>query len=108
METRTLRTLSDDDTARIAGTYHAWRNKNSDPGYQDVPGFAKAASVDDIATHDFVLSPGRYVGMAETEDDGEPIDEKIARLTEELYAEFARGAELEKVIRERLAGLSDG
>lgn len=108
METRTLRNLSDDDTAQIAGTYHAWRNKESDPAYEDVPGFAKVASVEEIASHDFVLTPGRYVGMAEAEDDGEPIDEKIARLTNELFAEFERGAELEKVIRERLAGLGRG
>jgi type I restriction enzyme M protein len=107
METRTLRNLTDDDTARITGAYHAWRNKDPDPGYEDVPGFAKSASVEEIATHDFVLTPGRYVGMAEAEEDGEPIDKKIARLTSELYAEFERGAELEKVIRERLAGLTD-
>lgn len=107
METRTVRSLSTDDVSGIAQTYHNWRDKKPTESYADVPGFSKAASLDEIASHDFVLTPGRYVGMAEVEDDGEPIDEKIARLTDDLYAEFARGAELEKVIRERLAGLSD-
>jgi type I restriction enzyme M protein len=60
MESRRLRVLSDDDIAKIADTYHASRNHEG--GYEDVPGFAKAASLDEIKTHDFVLTPGRYVG----------------------------------------------
>src|SRR5690554_4728701 len=67
MESRRLRVLTDDDIARIAGTYHAWRNHGG--GYEDVPGFAKAASLDEIAKHDFVLTPGRYVGTAGAEVD---------------------------------------
>ena len=94
METRRLRVLSDDDIQKIAGTYHAWRNH--DGGYEDVPGFAKAASREEIAGHDFVLNPGRYVGTEEAEADDEPIGEKIERLTAELFAEFDRGRELEK------------
>ena len=100
METRRLRVLDDADIARIADTYHAWRNH--DGGYEDVPGFAKAARIEEIETHDFVLTPGRYVGAAEAEEDDEPIDEKIARLTKELFAEFDRGRELEAEIRRRL------
>ncbi|GFZ87091.1 class I SAM-dependent DNA methyltransferase [Nesterenkonia alkaliphila] len=103
MESRKLRVLDDDDVAKIADTYHAWRNK--DGGYRDVPGFVKAATAEEIAHHDFVLTPGRYVGAEEVEDDGEPIQEKIERLTAELYAEFDRGRELEQTIRERLEGL---
>lgn len=98
METRRLRVLDDADVARIADTYHAWRNH--DGGYADVPGFAKAATLDEIQAHDFVLTPGRYVGAQEAEADEEQIADKIARLTSELYAEFDRGRELEARIRE--------
>ena len=100
METRRLRVLSDGDIETIAGAYHAWRNH--DGGYADIPGFCKAAPLDDVVHHDFVLTPGRYVGAEEAEADGEPIDEKIARLTKELYAEFDRGRELERRIRRSL------
>ncbi|MEI2640961.1 MAG: N-6 DNA methylase [Candidatus Nanopelagicales bacterium] len=103
METRRLRVLDDADIAKIADTYHAWRNH--DGGYEDVPGFAKAASLDEIKQHDFVLTPGRYVGAEEAEEDDEPIADKIARLTKELYAEFDRGRELEQEIRQRLEAL---
>lgn len=106
METRRLRVLTDGpdgDIAKIANTYHAWRNH--DGGYEDVPGFAKAAKLAEIEQHGFVLTPGRYVGVAEAEADDEPIAEKIERLASELLAEFDRGAELERVVREKLAGL---
>jgi len=89
--------------ARIADTYHAWRNRGG--VYGDVPGFCKSASLGEIAGHDFVLTPGRYVGTEETEDDGEPVDAKIARLTAELYAEFDKGRELEDEVRARLGAL---
>ena len=104
MESRRLRVLTDDDIAKIADIYHAWRNH--DGGYEDVPGFAKAALVEEIAKHDYVLTPGRYVGAAEAEADDEPIDEKIARLTVELFTEFQRGRELEDEIRQRLGRLA--
>ena len=100
MESRRLRVLTDDDVDKIAGVYHSWRNY--DGGYEDEPGFAKAASLDDIKQHDFVLSPGRYVGTEEAEADVEPIDDKIRRLSGELLAEFERGRELEIEIRSRL------
>ena len=103
LETRRLRVFDDEDIAKIAGTYHAWRNQ--DGGYEDVPGFSRAASVEDIAAHDFVLTPGRYVGAEVAEVDDEPIQDKIDRLTRELYAEFDRGRELEAVVRDRLGGL---
>lgn len=103
LETRRLRVLTDDDIAMIAGAYHAWRNHDGD--YEDIRGFVRSASVEEIKQHDFVLTPGRYVGAQEVEADGEPIDEKIARLTKELYAEFDRGRELEDEIRRRLEAL---
>lgn len=104
METRKVRVLDKHDVGKIAGTYHAWRNH--DGGYEDTPGFAKAAEIDEIRKHDFVLTPGRYVGSAEAEIDDEPIDEKIDRLTSELFAEFERGRELENEVRHRLGDLS--
>ncbi|WP_276970257.1 type I restriction-modification system subunit M [Ferrimicrobium acidiphilum] len=103
MESRRLRVLSDDDIAKIASKYHAWRNH--DGAYEDVAGFARAASLDEIKHHDFVLTPGRYVGAEEAVHDDEPIDEKIARLTRELFAEFDRGHQLENVVCERLRDL---
>jgi len=104
LESRRLRVLTDDDIAKIAGAYHAWRNH--DGGYEDIPGFAKAASLDEIKQHNFVLTPGRYVGTEEAEADDEPIEEKIERLTAELLDEFERGRELEHEIRSHLGGLS--
>lgn len=103
METRRLRVLSDDDIQKIAGTYHAWRNHEG--GYEDVPGFANSAGLGEIEKHDFVLTPGRYVGTEEAEADDEPVQEKIARLTEELLAEFERGRLLEDEVRARLGDL---
>ena len=105
MVSRKLRELTDGDIVQISDTYHSWRNH--DGGYEDMPGFAKSAALEEIKKHDFVLTPGRYVGSEEAEVDAEPIDQKIARLTEELYAEFDRGRELEDVIRHRLEFLSE-
>jgi type I restriction enzyme M protein len=108
MVDRTHRELTDDDIARIAGTYHAWRGEpsaESEPGtsgYADVPGFCKSATTEEIAAHGYVLTPGRYVGAAETEDDDEPFDEKMKRLTAELREQFAESARLEALILERL------
>lgn len=103
METRRLRVLSEDDIGSIAGAYHAWRNK--DGGYQDIPGFVKAADLDELKRHEFVLTPGRYVGSEEAEVGDESGQEKVARLKKELLAEFDRGRELEDLVRQRLEGL---
>lgn len=100
---RTLRDLSDDDIARIAGTYHAWRTGDGD--YADVPGFCKSAALDEIARHGYVLTPGRYVGAADVDDDGEPFAEKMARLTATLRAQFAEGERLQRIIEENLRRL---
>jgi type I restriction enzyme M protein len=102
---RTHRELTDEDVATIAGTYHAWRG---DPGageYADVPGFCRAASLDEIRKHGYVLTPGRYVGAAAAEEDDEPFDEKMRRLTAELGAQYEEGALLDSAIRESLARL---
>lgn len=106
MASRKLRVLTDDDIAKISETYHAWRNH--DGGHADVLGFAKAVTLEEIERHDFVLTPGRFVGVAEVTADGEQIDEKIARLTRELFVEFDRGRELEFAIRKGMTELGYG
>ena len=75
---RTLRDLSEEEITRIASTYHAWRDGD---GYEDEPGFCRSTTLEDIRKHGHVLTPGRYVGAAAQEDDGEPFEEKMARLT---------------------------
>lgn len=104
MESRKLRVLSDADIARISGTYHEWRNHNG--AYEDVPGFVRAAKLEDIENYDFVLTPGRYVGKVAAEIDDEPVDERIERLTNELLDEFERGRTLEDQVRRRLQGIN--
>lgn len=104
---RVHRELSDDDIAKIADTYHRWRGDGSGK-YQDVAGFCNSATTDDIASHQFVLTPGRYVGAEEVEDNGEPFDEKMKRLVATLEEQFAEGARLEKEIRKNLRGLGYG
>ncbi len=105
MATRTLRVLTDDNLNQIASTYHNWRNSKPADQYEDVAGFCKSASTDEIATHDYVLTPGRYVGAADIQDDGEPNEDKLARLRAQLLAEFDEADRLETIIRERLKGL---
>ena len=73
--------------------------------YRDIPGFCKAAKLDDIRKHGHVLTPGRYVGAEEIEDDGEPFEEKMQRLVAQLDEQFAESAKLEKAIRQNLKGL---
>jgi type I restriction enzyme M protein len=96
METRVHRVLDPADIDRVAGTYHAWRSGGA---YADVPGFCKSADLAAIRAHDFVLTPGRYVGAEAAEEDGEPFDEKMRRLTAELAQQMARGAALDKEIQ---------
>ena len=111
MVDRAERALSDDDIAKIAGTFHAWRGTKSavDAGltYEDVPGFAYSATLAEIKDAGYALTPGRYVGAAEVEDDDEPVEEKIARLTKELFEQFEESARLEQIVREQL-GRIDG
>jgi len=102
MQTRTLRVLDDADVARIAGTYHSWRSRDPEVAYEDVPGFARAASQAEVTEHGFVLTPGRYVGAADVADDGEPIAGKIARLQAELLTEFDEGRRLEEAVKTAL------
>jgi type I restriction enzyme M protein len=103
MLNRTLRDLSDANLEQIARTYHVWRVGNGE--YQDIPGFCKSATLDEIAGYGYVLTPGRYVGAADVEDDGEPFEDKMERLTAQLQEQFAESARLEQTIRENLARL---
>lgn len=102
MRDRVLRDFSTEDIAKITDVYHAWQRGED---YEDVAGFCKSASLEEIAKHDFVLTPGRYVGAAEEEDDGEPFAEKMARLTSTLKEQFAESDRLEAEIKKNLAGL---
>ncbi len=124
---RVHRELTDADIEKIVRTYHSWRSNipmgkvsqkdkdgkkvtamvDPDPDwiYKDIPGFCKSATTEEIATHGYVLTPGRYVGAEEVEDDGEPFEEKMPRLVAELREQFEESAKLEKAIKANLKGL---
>ncbi|NVO65829.1 SAM-dependent DNA methyltransferase [Methanofollis tationis] len=105
MTDRTHRDLTDEDIERIAGTYHAWRGDEGAGEYEDVPGFCRSVTVEEVAEQGYVLTPGRYVGAGEVEDDGEPFEERMERLTAELQEQFVESARLEGEIRENLRGI---
>jgi type I restriction enzyme M protein len=96
---RVHRELADEDVQHIAGTYHAWRgDKEFKQKYDDVPGFCNSATIDEIRHHGHILTPGRYVGAAEVEDDGEQFEEKMTRLTAELRQQVEEGDKLNRLI----------
>lgn len=101
MVTRKLRELTDEDIKRIADTYNAF----VDGTLKDEKGFCAVVTTQDIAKQDYILTPGRYVGIEEQEDDGEPFEEKMSRLTSELSELFAKSHDLEVEIRERLGAI---
>ena len=105
---RTHRELSDEEIAEIAHIYHAWRGEKDAGNYEDIPGFCKSATLKEIAAHGYVLTPGRYVGAEEIEDDGVPFEEKMAELTAELYEQMAQAEELDTIIRQNLEVLGYG
>lgn len=98
MADRTHKEFTREDITKIADAYHAYRGTN-DQVYEDIAGFSKTATIEEIRENDYVLTPGRYVGLAGQEDDGEPYEEKMARLTSELSDQFKKSAELEEQIR---------
>jgi type I restriction enzyme M protein len=125
MISRIHKELTADDIAEIANTYHAWRRagaqvscspgmgesdrgESTEKGYEDVAGFCKSATLDDIKANDYVLTPGRYVGAAEIEDDGELFEEKMQQLTQTLFQQMAEAQELDAVIKQNLKGLGYG
>jgi type I restriction enzyme M protein len=105
---RTHRDLADEDIAQIAGTYHAWRGEKEEGEYADVPGFCRAAPLEEIRKHGHVLTPGRYVGAAVQEDDGEPFEEKMRRLVADLRVQQAEALELDAAIETNLKELGFG
>ena len=117
---RVHRELTDADIEKIVFTYHRWKHddekceaecdkrgilRDPSPCYADLPGFCKSATTTEIAAHSHVLTPGRYVGAEEVEDDGEPFEEKMPRLVVDLNGQFAESAKLEQVIKANLRGL---
>jgi type I restriction enzyme M protein len=120
---RVHRDLTDADIEKIVSTYHGWKtdvpamvrdadkqgiNLSMACPYTDIPGFCKSATTAEIAAHGHVLTPGRYVGAEEVEDDGDPFEEKMPRLVAELHAQFAESAKLEQAIKANLRGLGYG
>ena len=110
MKDRVLRDFEDKDIAQIANTFHAWQTsagESSDgaKAYEDVKGFCYSAKLEDVQKHDYVLTPGRYVGAADAEEDSEPFPEKMQRLTAQLKTQFEESDRLEKAIKDNLAGI---
>ena len=105
---RVHRELTDEDIAKIAETYHVWRGDNNAGEYADVPGFCKSATLDEIRKHGHVLTPGRYVGAEAAEEDDEPFEEKMKRLTATLREQQVEAARLDAVIAANLGELGYG
>ncbi len=99
MKNRVERVLTDEDILKIAHTVHSWRN---DQDYEDISGFCYNASLEEIEKNSFFLTPGRYVGSPDEEDDGEPFDEKMKRLTDLLKEQQQQGVNLDQQIAENL------
>ena len=91
------------DILQLASIYHTWRNK--DKGYSDQAGLCKSVTLEEIKSHDYVLTPGRYVGIAEVKDDGIPFHKKMEKLTGELRDSFIESKKLEKQIKKNLTGI---
>jgi type I restriction enzyme M protein len=101
MVTRKLRELSDDDISLIAQTFNDYTNGT----LENQKGFCAVATIDEIAKQDFILTPGRYVGIEEQDDDGEPFEDKMNRLTSELSNLFAQSHDLEAQIKKNLEAI---
>ncbi|MEQ1936581.1 MAG: N-6 DNA methylase, partial [Fimbriimonadaceae bacterium] len=105
---RVHRELVDDDILKIAGTYHAWRGDKGGRRYEDISGFCASATLDEIRAHNHALTPGRYVGAGATEDDSEPFDKKMMRLTTALHDQQKAAAKLDATIASNLKELGYG
>lgn len=102
MVTRRLRELSEDDIKKVANTY---RNYQNDENYENIKGFCYSSTTEEIKSNDYVLTPGRYVGVEETEDDGIPFEEKMKNITSELSKQFEESHKLEEEIRKNLKAI---
>lgn len=103
MVDRRHRELKGHDILKITDTYHEWRNVEGK--YEDIKGFCKSAQIEEVREHEYVLTPGRYVGIEETEDDGIPFEDKMENLTSELSELFSKSHHLEEEIRKSLGGI---
>ena len=108
MISRTQKELSAEDIAAIARTYHAWRGEAKDGVYEDQAGYCKSALLAEIRKHDYVLTPGRYVGAADIEDDGIPFETRMSEMSQTLYRQMEESAKLDEVIRKNLEVLGYG
>jgi len=102
MKDRVLRDFTEEDIRKVADTFYNWRTEEN---YEDIAGFCNSALIEKIQKNDYVLTPGRYVGAAEEEDDGEPFADKMESLTTKLKEQFEESDKLESVIKKNLAGL---
>jgi type I restriction enzyme M protein len=102
---RVHRELTDEEIARIAGTYHAWRGEKGSDRYKDILGFCKSITLEEIRQHGHVLTPGRYVGAEEIEDDDEPLEQRMQRLCVTLGGQMKEAARLEAIIANTLREL---
>jgi type I restriction enzyme M protein len=105
MISRVQSEFTDEVIARIESTVAAWRGEAGAAGYVDEPGFCRSVTLAEIAQHGHVLTPGRYVGAEEVEDNDEDFATKMQQLTDKLGEQMAKGAELDTVIRRKLGGL---
>jgi len=108
MVDRTHKELTIDDLAIITKTYHAWRGESKDGIYEDIAGYCKSATLAEIEKNDFVLTPGRYVGVAEEEDDGIPFEHKMTELSQTLFVQMEESGKLDQAIRQNLKKLGYG
>ena len=100
---RKTRELTREDVSKIASVYHEWRTKDGD--YIDIAGFVKSETLEEIEKNNYVLTPGRYVGIEEVEDDGISFEEKMTELTKTLSGQFKKSRELEEEIKKQLASI---
>ncbi|MCG7331859.1 type I restriction-modification system subunit M [Salinicoccus roseus] len=107
MVSRTLKEFSAEEINKVSNVFHAWRG-TIDEQYEDQAGFCKVATIDEVRSHEYILTPGRYVGLADVEEDSEPFEQKMERITGELGEQFAKSKELEEKIRKSLEGIGYG
>ncbi|MDE4084642.1 class I SAM-dependent DNA methyltransferase [Planococcus maritimus] len=107
MASRTLKEFSTEDINKISDVYHAWRGTNEQE-YEDIVGFCKVAKLDEVREHQYIVTPGRYVGLEAAEEDSEPFEEKMERLTGELAEQFVKSKKIEDQIRKALEGIGYG
>ncbi len=105
MISRVQSELTDEVIERIGSTVASWRGNKGAGAYEDIPGYCRSVNLEEIAQHGHVLTPGRYVGAEEVEDDDEAFADKMQKLTEKLGEQMAKGAELDQLIRQKLKGL---